>query len=179
MEMAAAKFWTIEELDQLPDDGNTYEVVDGELFVTPAPTFGHEKIIAILARLLDRFVEEHGLGLTFSGRPTVRVRPSSVEPDIIVSPPADDSGQSWEGAPTPLLVVEVHSPSTRRRDRLQKRDFYMSCRIPEYWMVDPERRCITQVRPGRDDVVAVDTITWRPPGTDAELTFEIATLCTD
>jgi Uma2 family endonuclease len=174
MGMAAAKFWTIEELDRLPEDGNKYEVVDGELFATPSPTFGHEQIIALLARLLDNFVETHELGITFSGRPSVRVRPSSVEPDLIVTQFADDLPQSWEGAPTPMLVVEVHSPSTRRRDRLQKRDFYIRCGIPEYWMVDPESRCITQVRPGQEDVIACDTITWRPPGTAAELTFDVA-----
>jgi Uma2 family endonuclease len=174
MAMAAAKFWTVEELDQLPDDGNKYEVIDGELFVTPAPAQGHEHVIARLTALLVPVVVAHGLGMVFPGRPVVRAPGSSVEPDLIVRQPVDDPNQPWEQAPLPTLVVEVQSPSTRRRDKLQKRDFYLRCGIPEYWMIDPDARCITQVRPGMPDVIAVDSITWRPAGTTVELTFDVA-----
>ena len=176
MAMPAAKLWTVEEVDSLPDDGNKYEVIDGELFVTPSPTFGHEWMIARLARLLDRFVEAHDLGMVFAGRPAVRVPGSSVEPDLIVAQTPVDPRARWEDAPTPYLVVEVHSPSTRRRDQIQKREFYLRTGIPEYWMVDLDRRSITQVRPGCEDVISEASMTWRPSGVAADLTFSVAEL---
>jgi Uma2 family endonuclease len=173
MGMAAAKFWTIAELDALPDDGNKYEVIDGELLVTPEPTQEHQHILSRLTWLLYPFVNAHDLGMVFDSHSSVRVSGASVEPDLMVRQPAEDVKQPWEDAPIPILVVEVHSPGTRRRDQVHKRNFYMSRGVPEYWMVDPERGSITQVRPGRDDIIARDTITWRPVGSDAELTFEI------
>jgi Uma2 family endonuclease len=176
MAMAAARFWTIEELDSLPDDGNKYEVIDGKLFVTPEPTPTHEHIIARLTRVLDRFAEENGLGMVFGGHSVVRVPGSSVEPDLMVRESFDDPPRPWLEAPIPILVIEVHSPSTRRRDQLQKRDFYARIGVAEYWMIDPVARQITQVRPGAPDVVSVDTVSWRPPGTNSELTLEIAAL---
>ena len=112
------KRWTLAELHRLPeDDGNKYEVVRGELFVTPPPTVDHETIAARLARVLDPYVERHGLGLVYRPKAIVRVRPhSEVEPDLMVRQPPVRRGTSWDSAPTPILVVEILSDSTRRRD---------------------------------------------------------------
>jgi Uma2 family endonuclease len=60
MPMVQAKVWTLEELHSLPDDGNKYELLHGELFVTPAPTFDHETTIARLHAVLLPFVMAHG-----------------------------------------------------------------------------------------------------------------------
>lgn len=177
MAMAAAKFWTLEELDSLPDDdGNRYEVIDGELFVTPAPMPRHEHVLARLAPILTPFVELHSLGVVLWGNGAVRLARSSVQPDLMVRHMTDDDDPKlrWEDVPLPILVVEILSPSTRRRDQLQKRDFYLSRGIPEYWMVDPDNRSISQVRAGHVDTVSSDTITWRPPGTAAELTILVS-----
>ncbi len=81
----------------------------------------------------------------------------------------------WEDWPVPILVVEVLSPYTRRRDREEKRDFYLDdARIPEYWIVDPERKAITAVRAGHADHVAADSMTWAPDGVREPLTFALA-----
>ena len=65
MHMATAtKRWTLEELHSLPDDGNKYELVRGELFVTPPPTDGHETIAARLTEILAPYVREHRLTCT-------------------------------------------------------------------------------------------------------------------
>ena len=61
----AKKRWTLEELDSLPDDGNKYELIHGELFVTPAPTFQHETILARLTRILDPYVAANNLGFVY------------------------------------------------------------------------------------------------------------------
>src|SRR3954464_1486124 len=62
------KRWTLEELHSLPDDGNKYELIHGELFVTPAPSDGHETISARLTRMLDPYVEAQGLGFVYRPR---------------------------------------------------------------------------------------------------------------
>ena len=68
------------------------------------------------------------------------------------------------GAHPLILVIEILSPSTRRRDQKQKRSFYMDAGVAEYWLVDPERKTITVVRPGRADVVVREELDWRPVG---------------
>jgi Uma2 family endonuclease len=78
------KRWTLEELHSLPDDGNKYELVRGELFVTPPPNDDHETILSRLSRILDRYVEANGLGLVYHPRSVVRVDGSEVEPDLMV-----------------------------------------------------------------------------------------------
>lgn len=175
MHVARAKRrWTLDELHGLPDDGNKYELIHGELFVTPAPTFNHETVGARLTRLIDRYVEENDLGLVYRPWAIVRVGThSEVEPDLMVRHPHANRDASWEEAPTPILVVEIASPTTRRRDRLYKRNIYAEAGIPEYWMVDSDDRTITVARPGQDDVIATETLTWHPTGADQPLTFRL------
>ena len=169
MAMPQTKVWTLEELHNLPDDGNRYELLHGELFVTPAPTFDHEKVIARLHRLLDQFVMKHGLGYVFSGNSVIHHSGSELVPDLLVRQPGA-RGTRWESAATPILVIEVLSPTTRRRDREFKKPFYQAeVRVPEYWIVDDERRSITVIRADETEFVTYDRLTWKPPGTHASL----------
>ena len=164
MHMAQPMAWTLEDLDRLPDDGNKYEVLHGELFVTPQPTLDDDTAIARLTQLLVPFVVKEKLGMVFPGRPAIRTSDSHVEPDLVVrqvSPPKT----RWEDAPLPLLVVEVLSPTTKWRDRGPKRDFYVDeLRVPDYWIVDTEERAITVIRPGVEDFSVIDRFEWSPPG---------------
>ncbi len=169
------KRWTLPELHSLPDDGNKYELVRGELFVTPAPTYDHETIAARLGRVLDRYAEEHGLGFAYRPRSVMRFEGSEVEPDLMVR--AALTGRTdWENAPTPLLVVEIHSPTTRRRDNLQKRTLYLEAGVDEYWMVDPEQRTITAIRADETDVVAADRLEWSPKDASEPLSIDVAAI---
>lgn len=168
MEMATKlKRWTLDELHRLPDDGNKYELVLGELFVTPPPNDDHETILARLARILDRYVEANDLGLIYRPRSVVRFKGSEVEPDLMVRRPAPGIKNAWQRAPRPILIVEVFSPTTRRRDRDQKKKLYLEVGIDEYWMVDPEQRVVTIVRPGHADRVVSEQLTWCPTETSA------------
>src|SRR3954470_2031730 len=135
MHTVAIKPWTLEELHRLPDDENKYELVRGELFVTPPPTDNHETISARLTRLLDPFVAAHGLGFVYHPRAVMRFQGSEVEPDLMVRLPRSVRGAEWDSAPTPILVVEVVSGSTRRRDHQQKKTLYMEAGVAEYWIV--------------------------------------------
>jgi len=175
--IAARKRWTLRELHSLPDDGNTYELIHGELFVTPPPTDEHETIAAVLTRMLDPFVARNGLGLIYRPKAVFRYRGSEVEPDLMVRARAPRRIRNdWERAPKPILIVEVLSPSTRRRDVEHKREFYMSIRIPEYWFVDPEARSITSVRPGKDDIVSLEQLVWNPAGCAERFTLDVGQL---
>jgi Uma2 family endonuclease len=177
---AATKPWTIEELHRLPDDGNKYEVLDGELFVTPPPSEPHEDILSRLTRLVDPFVARHGLGRVYRPRAVVRTQGSEVEPDLMVrairTQPIESS---WDGAPIPILVVEVLSPTTRRRDLAQKRDFYLRIGVAEYWVVDPEREQVHVTRPGAEDEVVIDSLAWRPAAADEALIIPLVSIFRD
>ena len=169
----ATRKWTLEELHGLPDDGNRYELVHGELLVTPAPTAVHETILARLSRILDRFVEAQGLGLVYRPRSVIRRRPrSEVEPDLYVSAEIVD----YDAAPIPMLVVEVLSPYTRRRDESIKRAYYLDeVGVPEYWMIDPDAGTLRVARRAGPDVTYEGMMVWAPPASDS-LSFDVRDL---
>src|SRR5881628_4032988 len=129
--VTSRKVWTLEEVHSLPDDGNKYELVRGELFVTPPPTDEHETILARLTRLLDAFVAANGLGFVYHPRAVLRFEGSEVEPDLMVRKPQARPDASWDSAPVPTLVVEVVSASTRRRDHEQKKSLYLDAGVGE------------------------------------------------
>lgn len=104
----------------------------------------------------------------------MRFEGSEVEPDLMVRQPHNRPDASWDDAPIPLLVIEILSGSTRRRDREQKRGLYMDAGVAEYWIVDPERTTITSVRGGHEDLVARDDLVWSPPGLTPPLTVQLS-----
>jgi Uma2 family endonuclease len=165
--------WTRKDLDRLPDDGNRYEVLDGELLVTPAPSVGHQAIVQWLAARLFPFVLANGLGTLDFPRSVIVEAGSQVEPDLMVRPLL--RGSSWEGAPLPILVIEVISQATRRRDLVNKSDFYMRAGIPEYWAVDRKGRSIVQFTAASRETVN-SVLTWVPKGTAATLGIDVATM---
>ena len=170
--VTARKVWTLEELHSLPDDGNKYELIHGELFVTPPPTGEHETILARLSRLLDPFVAANGLGYLYHPRSVLRFHGSEVEPDLMVRQPHAGRGDEWDTAPTPILVVEVLSGSTRRRDQEHKRRLYMEAGVDEYWILDPERRSVTVVQPNTPDRVEQERLMWAPSAVSASFVIQ-------
>ncbi|MDF1505812.1 Uma2 family endonuclease [Roseisolibacter sp. H3M3-2] len=173
----AVKRWTLEEVHSLPDDGNKYELVHGELWVTPAPTNQHETIAARLGHALVPYVEAEGLGLVYRPRAVFRIgQVVEVEPDLMVRQPHPDPRAAWETAPRPSLVVEVLSPSTRRRDLERKRALYVDeAGIPTYWVVDGETRSIIVFTPGATRETA-DRLVWQPDGAREPLTLDVPAL---
>lgn len=175
MSMAATKVWTLQELGALPEDGNVYELIHGELFVTPAPSYDHETIAARLSAVLTPYVIADGLGLVYRPQAVIQTRESQVEPDLMVCAVAL-RGTQWIDAPLPILVVEVLSPSTHRLDRERKRSLYRELGVADYWIIDPDSRTVTWIRAGRDDVTERVHLTWHPRGASAPLEIGIATL---
>ncbi|HEU4994402.1 MAG TPA: Uma2 family endonuclease [Gemmatimonadaceae bacterium] len=173
------KKWTLRELHRLPDDGNKYEVVRGELFVTPPPTDEHETILAKLTEILGPYVRVHGLGHVYHPRAVMRFEGSEVEPDLMVRsehPRPTGRDVDWTRAPIPILVVEIASGYTRRRDRGEKRRLYLDAAVEEYWIIDPEQRDVTVVHGGQRDSTHRDFVNWLPAGLAVPLTFEVGEL---
>ncbi len=166
--------WTLAELDRLPDDGNRYELVDGELFVTPAPSPAHEMLSSVLHGILAPYVQAHALGHVFTPRAVVRTGKSAVEPDLMVQPRMPTLPELWVDMPTPWLVVEILSRTTERRDRQQKRRFYQRIGVAEYWMVDRWDRCIHVVRRDTADLVVDAQLRWQPEGATEALHIDLA-----
>lgn len=163
--------WTRADLDRLPDDGNRYEVLDGELLVTPPPSVSHQEIVAWLSAKLTPFVTANGLGTVHHPRSVMVDGGSQVEPDLMVRPLIPHRG--WDDAPVPILVVEVLSRSTRRRDLHTKRAFYIESGVGEYWVVDRENRSVTRIAADRDEPIRAQLI-WSPKGSTDVLTIDVA-----
>ncbi len=127
-----------------PDD-ERYELLDGELVLSPSPNRSHQRIDAKLGWRLAQFVEEMDLGEVFSAPFDVVLSDTNVvQPDLlfvtnehtyIITP------DNVQGAPD--LVVEILSPSTAERDRRFKRALYARYGVGEYWLVDPDDRTVT------------------------------------
>ena len=164
--------WTLEDLHRLPDDGNKYELVYGELFVTPPPSPSHEEIDAILLRLLIPYVERWKLGRVYTARAVIRAVESEVEPDLMVRP-VGPSMEDWTMLPLPIFIIETSSRSTRRRDLGKKRELYLDLGVPDYWVVDRESRSIQIVRTAVDDVVEHERAVWHPLAADEPLLVDV------
>jgi Uma2 family endonuclease len=126
------------------DDHNRYEIVDGDLQVTPAPAPEHQWVSGHFYRLLSAHVWERGLGMVFAAPLDVLFSNLSVvEPDLVyvTTEQIERIGRrGLEEAPT--LVVEVLSPSTSARDRGIKRALYEQQGVPHYWLAHPTRRAL-------------------------------------
>ena len=155
--------WTRSDLARLPDDGNRYEVLDGQLYVTPLPAFPHQAIAMRLGALLLTYVDRHRLGIVV-GPGSVIVGDDELQPDVAVFPvTAPRLGQKWKALPRPLLVVEVLSHTTRRRDLEFKRRAYQAWRIPTYWVIDRfEPRALVWSPTDAASTIVTDALRWRP-----------------
>ena len=127
-----------EEFLTLPEDGNRYEILDGDLVVTPPPAIRHQRVLGNLNEYIRTYVRTHDLGLVLFAPAAVRLhRKTIVEPDLFFV--ANDrahliSELSIDGPPN--LVVEIASPSTAKRDRTVKAHLYAKLGIDHYWIVD-------------------------------------------
>jgi Uma2 family endonuclease len=131
---------TYDDLQAMPDDGHRYELVDGVLIVTPAPVARHQRAVVRLSVLLTTAAgDEHDvLPAPFD----YKVSDITVlQPDIIVARRADVGEKNMQR--TPLLVIEVLSPSTRRIDHGTKRLAFEAAGVPSYWLVDPDEPSLT------------------------------------
>lgn len=167
----AIQHWTYDEYARLPDDGNRYEVVAGEVCLTPSPRPQHQRALVPLIASIEAFNQEHSLGTLYPGPIDVLFAPTDYLVPDLVFVRAERAGivtsRGVEGAPD--LVVEVISPSTAMRDRGSKRERYAHFGVPLYWIVDLERGHVEVYRLAHDPdgpaQIVTDTLLWQPvPG---------------
>ena len=182
----AFKRWTYDEVARLPDDGNLYEIIAGELVVTPPfPDFDHQELIGRLHVLLRPFVDAHQLGqVILSPFGVVLADDDYLIPDLLFVRADRSSVVTKRGVrAAPDLVVEVLSPSTGSRDRGVKRERYAHYGVAEYWVLDPRKRRIEIHAGGADAqtvrVLASGTLGWQPVPHGPTLTIDIAKLFQD
>jgi Uma2 family endonuclease len=178
MGMPDMRYYTAEMVRALPDDGRRYEVVHGELLVTPSPRLWHQELARRLLVTLDAYLREDRAGLVFYAPADISWSEDSlVQPDVFVVPVDDARTLDWARLRHLLLVAEVLSPSTARADRFAKRRLYEEMGVPTYWIVDGETHQVEvwtlgALRPH----VERERLTWQPPGAPRALTIELTEL---
>jgi Uma2 family endonuclease len=131
---------TVADLDLMPDDGHRYELIDGVLLVTPAPSLRHQTVSMSLSTLLYASCPP-ALRLLAAPFDVVLTNDTGMQPDILVARRTDFTEKNLPVPP--LLAVEILSPSTRSIDLLLKRERYERAGVPSYWVVDPVEPSLT------------------------------------
>jgi Uma2 family endonuclease len=173
MGMAAPTYYTAEMVRAMPDDGNRYEVVYGELLVTPAPRLWHQIVVRRLATALERYLAGQPVGEVLMAPADISWGPDVlVQPDVFVADRDEVRTLSWSGVSTLLLVAEVLSPTTARTDRFLKRLRYREAGVPLYWVVDADDGSVEVWTPADDfPRVERERLLWQPR--NAQEPFEL------
>ena len=170
--------WTVDMLDALPDDGQRYEIIDGELFVTPAPSDVHQYIVGELYARLLAYFRGSGIGHPVVSPADVRRgdrRRNRVQPDIFVVRVTDGKRPTYPFELRDLLLaVEVESPGNPSYDYQTKRVLYMEAGVPEYWIVNPDARTIARWRGGEEPgEILTHRLVWQPHGMAEAFVLEL------
>jgi Uma2 family endonuclease len=184
MPAETARHWTAREVRELiaaaPLATPRYELVDGELLVTPGPGAFHQRAVVKLIVALDAYLERERIGHVVTSPSDVELEPEFVtQPDVFVVPMAEWRRVATEGMPIRelLLAIEVLSPSSSRHDRVRKRPLYQR-HVHDYWIVDLDARLFERWTPGDErPQVITETLVWHPAGAANPLTLNVAALC--
>ncbi|MEO5814880.1 MAG: Uma2 family endonuclease [Gemmatimonadaceae bacterium] len=168
--------WTVEDVHALPDDGSRYEVIDGELFVTPSPRWRHQYAVTELYTLVRDYLKRERVGHPLVAPADVVFSPVRlVQPDVFVVPLAHGRlPEKFADVGRLLLAAEVLSPSTARADRVAKRTLFYDQGVPEYWIIDLDARTFERSTPAdaRPEIL-VDELAWQPEGASTSLVIDL------
>lgn len=177
---AAPGEWTYSEYARLPDDGNRYEVLDGEVLATPAPTPHDQKVIQRLLLALLQYVEDRGAGWVFQDVDLLFRTGQFLRPDLVVVPADGRAGITDRGVEVaPAMVAEVLSPSSETIDRVTKPRRYLDFGVPTYWVVDPAEGVVWRWDAGTDpdDPARIEAVLrWSYPGGAPALELDVKRL---
>jgi Uma2 family endonuclease len=131
---------TYDDLLRLPDDDLRHELIDGEHYVTASPNLRHQEIVGNLLFAIRSWLEDHPIGRVYVASVDVVLTPTNVVvPDLLYMSHARAADirtpQAVRGVPE--LLIEILSPSTRKRDEMLKRNLYECEGVAEYWIIDP------------------------------------------
>ncbi|MEO8621758.1 MAG: Uma2 family endonuclease [bacterium] len=154
---AIRRHWTTADVRALMDESDgwpRYELIDGELIVTPSPGNEHQIAVSAMLNLLYNYLELEPVGVAFTSPADLELRPGTItQPDAFIIPvggaPAEGAS-TWTDVRRLLLAVEVISPSSIRTDRITKREYYMDVGVPDYFIIDIHARIVERWSPERD-----------------------------
>ncbi len=178
MGMAVPVYYTADMVRALPDDGNRYETVHGELLVNPAPRAWHQVIVGRLLRTVADYLDRHPIGTLLQSPADISWGDDTlVQPDLFVVDVDEARTLDWAQMKTLFLVIEVLSPSTARNDRFTKRRLYQEQDIPLYWIVDADEHRVEVWRPELQfPEMESERVTWQSARGPAPLVVELAEL---
>lgn len=178
MRMAATAYYNAPMVRALPDDGQRYETVWGELLVTPAPQAWHQEIVVRLITALRAYLDENWLGHCLASPADISWGPDTlVQPDVFVVELDEAKTMDWSKMRTLPLAIEVLSPSTARQDRFIKRRLYQEVGIPLYWIVDLDNQLVEVWTPDdRFPGVERERIVWKPSSHAPPFTLSLGKL---
>ncbi len=175
---AVRRHWTTADVRALIEESPTawprYELIDGELLVTPSPGNPHQIAVLECVYLLKPYLDRERVGVVLTSPADLELRPETIiQPDVFVLPEGaaeGGDGWTWRDVRRMLLAVEVISPSSVRTDRVTKRDYYLDAGVPDYFIVDIDARIVEHWSPKRDTpLVLRDQLVWRPVGAEEPL----------
>lgn len=172
MPVVSKHFWTAADVRDLIDESRSwprYELLGGELLVTPAPEPRHQIIVGELLVAIKLYCDREKSGVALTSPADIELMPESImQPDVFVVPndaiPAS-APMRWSHVHRLLLAAEILSPSSLVQDRVDKRDFYLAHGVDEYWIVDPDARVFERwsAHRARPEVIR-DELAWLPEG---------------
>jgi Uma2 family endonuclease len=176
--------WTVDMLDALPDDGQRYELIDGELYVTPAPSDVHQLVGGAFYRRLHEYLRPSNIARALHSPADVRKddrRRNRVQPDVFAVRLVEGKRPVYPyDLHDIVLAIEIESPSNPTLDYQVKRKLYLTHGVPEYWVVNTEARVVSRWRAwGAAGEVFSDTIVWRPPELQTALSIDLPDLFRD
>ena len=171
--------YTVADLERFPNDGNRYELVDGVLLVTPAPSHAHQLIVSRLQFRLTQAVMAEGPAHVVSPG-VITVAPGiQLEPDILVYPARYSLQSKWSEIDEHWLAVEVLSRSSRVYDRDTKRDAYLALGVQEVWLVDRWKEVVEVSSARAPAEVVRDVLYWRVPTLERKVEISLSEVFED
>src|SRR5438105_6261542 len=172
--------WTAREVRQLITDAPSftprYELVDGELLVTPAPGPRHQEAVALLLVALRAYFDREAVGHALDSPSDIELESDDLrQPDVFVLPIVEWRRVLHDGFParTLLVAAEVLSPSSGRNDRVKKRPGYQR-HVSEYWIVDIDDRLVERWRPNDErPEILTEGLTWTPEGATTPFALDL------
>lgn len=165
--------YTIEDLEDFPDDGNRYELLDGVLLVTPQAALVHQAIAARLVAALFEVVQKPGYAWVLGPGAVIRPPNTQLQPDLLVIPARFSLSAGWKKVTEHWLAVEILSPSSRVYDRDFKRDAYFALGVREVWIVDPRKKTVEVSQNAGGFELITTQLEWTPPVPDVRLTLDL------
>lgn len=178
---AAYEGWTVDMLDAQPDDGQRYELIDGLVHVTPAPSDVHQLVAGAFYAGLRAYLQPSSIARAMISPADVRRndrRRNRVQPDVFAVRLVDGARPPYPFALSDLLLaIEVESPGNPLYDYHTKRELYLGDGVPEYWVVNADARIVSRWRTAQDPgEVFSDEISWHPAGMPTPIVLHLPRL---